>query len=70
MKIDILSEDTSQSFDIEYETANSKGRATLEMKDGGWQLTPRVGAETIWIANKRIDFPEALKRAIISLSML
>jgi uncharacterized protein with LGFP repeats len=60
--------DTSLSWDIEYITNAGRKTALLRMKDGAWYLTREPQAGESWVAGVRVEWPEALKRALIVLT--
>jgi hypothetical protein len=68
MFVEIRSE-TSLTWEIDYEDGGGKQSALLKMDGGSWYLFtnhPKNGYKNI--AGPRIEWPEALKRALIALS--
>lgn len=55
-------------FTIEYDGETDEQTARLVL-EGEWLLNPRIGAAPKWIASARIEWPEALKRSLIALTM-
>ena len=55
-------------FEIAVENDDAKSTALLEKVGGEWMLrrTPQRGS--VWCASRRVDWPEAIKRALVALS--
>ncbi len=58
---------TTICFELEVEHEDRKATALLQRDAGDWVLTRTPQKGTTWLASSRIDWPEAIKRALISL---
>lgn len=55
-------------FAIVYTNSQGRQDADFRRTSEGWRLIPRVGAASVFAASNRVDWPEALKRALVILS--
>lgn len=69
MWLNVTSDDQTL-FYIEYKTKDKTEDAVLFKKEDSWHFTPRSGAESVWVANGKISWPEALKRVLINVSSM
>jgi hypothetical protein len=67
MFVEIRAE-TSLTWEIDYDDGSGKQAALLEQDGGAWYLTARPQSGQRNIAGPRIEWPEALKRALIALA--
>lgn len=59
---------TTLCFEIVVEHEDRKTTALLEMVGGEWHLTRTPQRGSKWVAGRRIDWPEAIKRALMDLA--
>lgn len=69
MKPFTIRAETSMLFEIEYQHEGKPTAALLEMKHGAWQITPPLPSGVTWIARRDVEWPEALKRALVALGI-
>lgn len=68
MKLSVTSESVF-AFHISFESTDGQTVDTMLTQSGGeWRLSDPLPGKTPWIGGPRIDWPEALKRALVALS--
>ena len=72
MWLQIQSETRDETFSIEYRNGPDVEYtdAILYKKDGAWHFIPHERSTSSWLCNGNIEWPEALKRALVHIDMM
>lgn len=68
MKVTVTSEGTIY-FDIGVSHEGKSSTALVEMVGGTWMLTRTPQRGSIWLAGRRVNWPEAVKRGLVALAL-